>query len=32
MERRYKVLEIYKATKKTISVDMDALWDGGADG
>lgn len=28
----YKVLEIYKAEKKTISVDLDALWDGVADG
>lgn len=28
----YKVLEIYKAEKKTIPVDLDRLWDGVADG
>lgn len=28
----YKVLEIYKAEKKTIPVDLDRLWDGVANG
>lgn len=28
----YKVLEIYKAEKKTIPVDLDRLWGGAANG
>lgn len=28
----YKVMEIYKAEKKTIPVDLDRLWDGVANG